>query len=208
MPDIHSSFSSFDETENKSAWKLGGTNYRSQKQFGNSFPLFGAIPMKSVYLSGESIPFSSNTCIELEVAVRVPQNDKDTLEFALCFELPQNRFLTAEFDLEEVLLDGCGANVIVVQERFQRCDVSELQQSIFKMSKGSLEIEANTMENLTAEPSHLLIDFLSVASVYGARPLPGEIVAIGGLGRCFPTSSGDSYVAENEFLGHLEVTVL
>lgn len=203
-----SPLSSFDQDEIKSAWKLGGTNQRSKKQFGNSFPLFGSIPMKDVFFSGQSLPYSTNTCIELEVAIKIPKIETDDLEFALCFELPQKRIFTDQFDLEEVLLDRCGANAIVVQECFQICDTDELQQSIFKMIKDSFEIEANTMKNLTSPPSKLLIDFLAAASVQGASPLPGEIVAIGGLGQCFPVSSGESYIAENEILGHLEMTVL
>lgn len=208
MPSRKSDLISFDKAEMESAWKLGGTNFRSQKQFGNTFPLFGAIPMKSVHFSGECIEISPNTCIELEIAARIPHNDGDSLEFALCFELPQKRFFTDVFDLNEVLLDGCGAHKIVVQESFQKCEVAELQQSIFKMSKASIEMEVNTMENLTAEPSQLLIDFLAAASVHGANPIPGEIVAIGGLGECFPASSGETYTAENEILGALEVTFL
>lgn len=163
--------------------------------------------MKNVYSSGQTVQHYANSCIELEVAVKIPKSETDDLEYALCFELPQKRLLTDQFDLEEVLLDGCGAHSIVVQQCFQRSDTDDLQQSLFKMTKNSVELEASTMENLIASPYQLLFDFLIAARTHGASPAAGEIVAIGGLGQCFPVSSGESYIAENGILGHLEITV-
>ena len=188
----------------RSAWKLGGTNFRSQKKFGNQVPLFGSIPSESVYASGELIPFSSNTCIELELAVLVPDRNKDELQYALCFEIPQERSLSKIANLNEILLDRCGAHMLVIQNDFQFCDQSDLMATVFKTKKNSVEIQSNSLENLIYSPKELLDDFLIAANQYGVNPLPGEIVALGGLGECFPVSPGEIYEARNNILGELK----
>ena len=191
----------------RTAWKLGGTNLRSQMQFGNELPLFGAIPISAVYESGGRLACTPNTCIELELAVKIPHDTSDGIQYALCFELPQKRLFGSQVDLEEIILDGCGANAIVVQEHFQTVESWGLDNSSFCLTRDSKRLEVNTLENLIAKPLELLFDFLKAAAIQGVNPMPGEIVALGGLGRCFPISPNERYFAQNEVLGSLEVEI-
>lgn len=190
------------------AWKLGGTNFRSQTHFRNQEPLFGSIPLESVFSSGDRMPFSPNTCIELEIAAVIPGQDLDELKYGLCFEIPQQRLSSDQIDVEKVLMDRCGANALVVQDVFTACDPADLQRSFFTTEKNDQILDINSMAGLVAEPKELLASFINAASRFGVTPLAGEVVALGGLGKCFPISPGEKYRAKNVVLGELEVTFI
>ena len=193
------------EIGSKGAWKLGGTNWKSKATFQNETPLFGFIPSKSVYISGSQIPFSLNTCIELELAVRVPKDQHDELQYALCFEIPQMRLGQTAAGIEDVLADGCGAHSLVIQDRFQYCSLKELANSTFQVFAGGAQLELKGLDNLIASPREIMDEFLRFAATRNIFPIAGQPVAIGGLGDSITVHQGQHYASQNQLLGTVEV---
>lgn len=186
----------------RSAWKLGGTNRRSQSHFGNAVPLFGELSLDNVFQSGDPVPFSDSTCLELELAVKIPKRNFDSLEFALCFEIPQKRIGSEETEFEKILSDRCGAHALVVQEKFHMCE-RDLRESRFHLKRNSSLLETTTLGNLVSSPREILFSFLSTTKRLGVTTRPGDIVALGGLGECYPVAQGHEYQASNPILGEL-----
>lgn len=193
------------EIGSKGAWKLGGTNWKSKATFRNESPLFGFIPSNSVYMSGSQVPFSLNTCIELELAVRVPKNQHDELQYALCFEIPQMRLGQSAPGIEDVLADRCGAHNLVIQDRFQYCNLEQLSNSTFNVHAGGSQLELKGLGNLIASPREIMDEFLRFAATRNILPIAGQPVAIGGLGDSFTVYQGQYYASENQLLGTVEV---
>jgi hypothetical protein len=176
---------------NIGAWKLGGTNFTSQKAFKTKSPYFGPIKKENIIHACDSkIDLTlENSPGELEIIAKVINIDKNNIEKPYVYELywgieyPTSLFDFPSAGLPLLIADCCAAGHLIIGPKIENTAV--LEETSFYVQSGEFRLFGDV-----SQLTHSVDDILNIL-VENLKGLNldlevGQFIATGGMSACVP----------------------
>jgi 2-keto-4-pentenoate hydratase len=183
------------ESLNKSVggWKIGGSNFSSQKVFNSKEIFYGPIFKQNIYFKKDLQRIDWNFPGEIEICFKIKKdinqvdlNNKLSLidSISIGIEFPQSSFVKVS-NLSSLISDLCssGSLLVLKETPFRDLDFCEpIELSIFDEKK---RLYYFSSKNLLKDPLNIFKDFLSIFESNNGTLTGGEYIATGGISDCF-----------------------
>ncbi|MFC9835538.1 2-keto-4-pentenoate hydratase [Rhodococcus sp. NPDC127530] len=200
--------------------KVGATSAAMQQLIGIDSPDYGPVLESTMYRHGDSISLGDFIApkIEAEIAfvlgdrlvgpgVTYEQARQSIAGMSASMEIVDSRIEDWRIKLADTVADLASNGALVVSDAAVPLDTSEPRAIRMSLTKNGKVVAAGIGADALGDPITVLIWLANVLGSNGVALEPGHLILTGALHAAVPLQAGDTFRAEFDHLGAIEVTV-
>jgi len=200
-------------------WKIGGSNWTTQKLFDCKEIYFG--PIFNENISSATVPVGLSSLGELKGEVEVIFRLSDAVEsidsiecctieqlvdgVAAGIEFPYSVFSDIpDAGLKLLIADLCGSGGLSYGDFVHINKINWDESQILLVKEGQMEFIGGSSQELIASPIQIVKDFICLAKRYGIKLEKGQLIATGGCSPCVYIKRGYEFSVDFGSFGSFE----